>query len=44
MVDKVLLTSFKCFDCNKMYKDKSGLWYHNNKHHCKNNLQSINQE
>ena len=24
---------FRCDICNKSYKDKSGLWYHNNKNH-----------
>ncbi len=24
---------FRCDKCNKNYKDKSGLWYHNNKYH-----------
>ena len=27
------LTTFRCNICNKNYKDKSGLWYHNNKYH-----------
>ncbi len=32
---------FRCNICNKSYKDKSGLWYHNKKHHVENNdLQS----
>jgi len=26
-------TKFRCNICNKNYKDKSGLWYHNNKCH-----------
>lgn len=26
----------KCIICNKYYKDKSGLWYHNKKFHTKN--------
>jgi hypothetical protein len=26
-------TLFRCNICNKNYKDKSGLWYHNNKYH-----------
>jgi hypothetical protein len=26
-------TTFRCNICNKNYKDKSGLWYHNNKYH-----------
>ena len=26
---------FRCDICNKSYKDKSGLWYHNNKNHNK---------
>ena len=24
---------FRCNICNKSYKDKSGLWYHNKKYH-----------
>ena len=28
---------FRCNICNKNYKDKSGLWYHNNKYHGNNN-------
>jgi len=28
-----LLNHFRCKLCNKNYKDKSGLWYHNNKYH-----------
>ena len=27
------LTIFRCNICNKNYKDKSGLWYHNNRYH-----------
>jgi hypothetical protein len=30
-------TKFRCNICNKNYKDKSGLWYHNNKCHGNNN-------
>ena len=30
-------TQFRCNICNKNYKDKSGLWYHNNKCHGNNN-------
>ena len=26
-------TTFRCNICNKNYKDKSGLWYHNKKYH-----------
>jgi hypothetical protein len=29
------IDKFKCIICNKSYKDKSGLWYHNNKYHNK---------
>jgi len=29
-------TKFRCNICNKNYKDKSGLWYHNNKYHINN--------
>ena len=27
------IAKFRCDICNKSYKDKSGLWYHNNKNH-----------
>ena len=27
------IDNFRCIICNKSYKDKSGLWYHNNKYH-----------
>jgi len=26
-------TAFRCNVCNKNYKDKTGLWYHNKKYH-----------
>jgi len=26
-------TPFRCNICNKNYKDKSGIWYHNKKYH-----------
>ena len=29
------IDKFRCNICNKSYKDKSGLWYHNNKYHTK---------
>ena len=32
MVENNSIT-FRCKICNKNYKDKSGLWYHNNKYH-----------
>ena len=36
-------TTFRCNMCNKNYKDKSGLWYHNNKYHStKKNINSSN--
>ncbi len=31
---------FRCDKCNKSYKDKSGLWYHNNKYHSINSLEN----
>jgi hypothetical protein len=37
-------TQFRCNICNKNYKDKSGLWYHNNKNHktvCKSNVSQL---
>ena len=27
---------YSCIKCNKIYKNKSGLWYHNNKIHATN--------
>ena len=33
MVENIITYVFKCNECNKNYKDKSGLWYHNKKHH-----------
>jgi hypothetical protein len=33
MVEKLEIIIFRCEKCNKSYKDKSGLWYHNNKYH-----------
>ena len=29
-------TAFRCNVCNKNYKDKTGLWYHNKKYHTDN--------
>jgi hypothetical protein len=34
------LTQFRCNICNKNYKDKSGIWYHNKKYHIFNNNQN----
>ena len=33
MVENILSSKYRCDKCNKNYKDKSGLWYHNNKNH-----------
>ncbi len=33
MVENILTDAFTCKLCNKHYKDKSGLWYHNKKYH-----------
>jgi hypothetical protein len=30
--------NFRCEICNKNYKDKSGLWYHNKKHNINKNI------
>ena len=30
-----------CNVCNKTYKDKSGLWYHNRKHHTSNSNHKV---
>ena len=30
-------TTFRCNICNKNYKDKTGIWYHNKKYHGNNN-------
>jgi len=32
--------NIRCYICNKNYKDKSGLWYHNKNHH-KNSTQLL---
>lgn len=31
-----IIDNYECKLCNKKYNDKSGLWYHNKKHHTKN--------
>jgi CRISPR/Cas system-associated protein endoribonuclease Cas2 len=36
MVEKPIKKCYECNICNKQYKDKSGLWYHNNKYHSNN--------
>lgn len=33
MVENNELKQYKCEHCNRSYNDKSGLWYHNQKHH-----------
>ena len=33
MVENISTEVFRCEPCNKRYKDKSGLWYHNKKYH-----------
>ena len=50
MVDKINNVIYSCELCNKKYKDKSGLWYHNKKYHSitcqkndKNILNNVNQ-
>lgn len=32
-VENIIPKKFICKQCNKSYKDKTGLWYHNKKHH-----------
>ena len=32
-VENIVNKQFKCEQCNKNYKDKTGLWYHNKKYH-----------
>ena len=36
MVENIEKKCYSCNICDKQYKDKSGLWYHNNKYHNKN--------
>ena len=33
MVENVTMKQYICEECNKNYKDKTGLWYHNKKYH-----------
>ncbi len=33
MVENISTDAFTCKLCDKHYKDKSGLWYHNKKYH-----------
>ena len=33
-------SKFRCNICDKSYKDKSGIWYHNNKNHTNKNSNS----
>jgi hypothetical protein len=43
MVENNIKKEYICNTCNKSYKDKSGLWYHNNKYHSNNvTIQSPN--
>jgi hypothetical protein len=37
------IDKFRCIICNKSYKDKSGLWYHNNKYH-NNSINTISHK
>jgi len=41
-IENNIKKEFKCLECNKNYKDKSGLWYHNKKYH-ENKVSSLNQ-
>jgi len=36
MVENIVKKCYICNICDKQYKDKSGLWYHNNKFHSNN--------
>ena len=38
MVENNIQKEFICIICDKTYKDKSGLWYHNKKYHNENRL------
>jgi hypothetical protein len=40
MVENNIKKEFICILCNKEYKDKSGLWYHNKKYHDENKLKT----
>ena len=33
MVENNKTKVYRCDECDKNYKDKTGLWYHNNKYH-----------
>ena len=37
MVENNNTKVYRCNECDKNYKDKTGLWYHNNKYHLTNN-------
>ena len=43
MVENIPSSKYRCNKCNKNYKDKSGLWYHNNKNHDVQISQKISQ-
>ena len=38
MVENIVKKCYSCNICDKQYKDKSGLWYHNNKYHLNNDF------
>jgi len=43
MVENNNTKVFRCDKCDKNYKDKTGLWYHNNKYHKNNSPKNANQ-
>ena len=46
MVENNKTKVYRCDECDKNYKDKTGLWYHNNKYHkqqCHQNVTKCNK-
>ena len=43
MVENNKTKVYRCDECDKNYKDKTGLWYHNNKYHNINSPKIANQ-
>lgn len=46
MVENNNTKVYRCDECDKNYKDKTGLWYHNNKYHkqqCHQNVTKCNK-
>ncbi len=44
MVENISTDAFTCKQCNKYYKDKSGLWYHNKKYHITNDFKTTSND